>query len=130
MAGYQAMTGTVPGGATGGTLAAINAVGIVGGLQSSKLATVNCALDQIVTDRVRGRGGDRRADDPARGGADGDGRVPPLTAAGAAQMTAYASTTQPSVLSQLQQQTDWMRTAQVLGAFGTGSGTRRGWRST
>ena len=47
VAGYQAMTGTVPGGATGGTLAAINAVGIVGGLQASKLATVNAAFDQL-----------------------------------------------------------------------------------
>ena len=50
----------------------------------------------------------------------------PTTVAGAAAETAYASTTSPSVLSQLQQQTDWLRTAQQLGTFGTSGAMQTG----
>jgi hypothetical protein len=122
VAGYQAMTGTVPGGATGGTLAAINAVGIAGGLSASKLATVNSAFDQMAQIASGGASGTAAlttllAAVPAGGLAQG-----PLTAGGAAAFTAFSSTTAPSVISQLEQNMDWLRTAQQLGGFGTTAG--------
>ena len=151
VAGYQAMTGTVPGGATGGTLDAINAVGVAGGLQASKLATVNSAMDQIVQIASGGAAGTAGMFQALS--ALNTSALPPVSKnqakqlaevatkniasvataltgftspAGQAAWSAFASTTQPSVMSQLQQQTDWLRTAQLLGAFGTGGASQAG----
>ena len=125
VAGYQAMTGTVPGGATGGTLAAINAVGIAGGLQASKLATVNAAFSQAQQITAGGAAG-TAALTTLRGAMPSGIGQGPTSAAGAAAETAYASTTQPSVLSQVEQNTAWLRTAQQLNVFGTSSTTQAG----
>ena len=110
---------------TGQFGAATGAVTAMQGLSKTQLSTVNSSLDQLV--QIVSGGAAGTAAYSGLLAALPSGTKQALTGftspASSAAWTAFASTTQPSVISQLQQQTDWQRTAQTLGALGPGQTT-------
>jgi hypothetical protein len=119
-AGYAPMmmnTGQF-GAATGGVTA-------MQGLSKTQLSAVNSSLDQLVQIVSGGAAGTAAYSGLLQALPSGTASALKsfTSPAGSAAWTAFASTTQPSVISQLQQQTDWQRTMQTLGALSPGQTT-------
>lgn len=116
---------------TGQFGAATGAVTAMQGLSKTQLSTVNSSLDQLVQIVSGGAAGTAAYAGLLQGLPAGTAQAltsftAPASATSpgsAAAWAAFASTTQPSVVSQLQQQTDWLRTAQTLGALKPGQST-------
>ena len=92
------------------------------GLAATQVGSVNSAYDQLTQLVSSGPSGAAAlsgliAAMPKGSGAAMKGFLSP---ASSAAWTAFASTTQPSVISQLQSQTDYLRNAQTMGALGPG----------
>lgn len=139
---YRGFGAMMPTGGAVGT--AVSAYQASQGLQASQIAGVNSALDQMTqimsggaagtgallsmlggTPVTSRRGGLQFAAPPAMN-AMGRALASFITPQGAAAWTTFASTSQPSLISQTQSNLDWLRQSMLLGAVGKGQGTEMG----
>ena len=107
---------------TGQFGSAVAAQTAMAGLQHTQLAAVNQSYDQLMQVVAGGASGSAALGGLLRAMPAGSGTAMRgfLSPSASAAWTAFASTSQPSVLSQLQSQADWLRTAQTMGALGAG----------